>query len=246
MMSLLESIKDGVLSPKRILRAFLGQRAMLLTGLALAAICLVAAMGGEITGAKTASRGVPITFHLEAPSYVTLVIEDDRGNRVRNLLAETLLPAGDQTVSWDGYDDGNRGTRGELTRHRVPPGTYHLRGLTHDGIRMSYEMTVYNPGKPPWSTKDKSGGFLADHSRRRTCSTFLKGSKHPMARGKLAFSFAAPPGRRGTSLPGSTPKGSAFMAPMTASGAAPTWLATWGLIPRRLLRLCVRVWPARP
>jgi hypothetical protein len=92
------------------------------------------------------------------------VIEDEQGRRIRNLIAETPLPAGDHTITWDGYDDGSINDKGERTRRRVPPGTYHLRGLTHDGIRMSYEMTVYNPGKPPWTTKDRSGGWLADHS----------------------------------------------------------------------------------
>jgi len=107
---------------------------------------------------------VPIRFRLEQPARVTLVIEDERGNRVRNLVAETTFPAGDNTIYWDGYDDGERGEKGELTRRRVTPGTYAVRGLTHDGIRTIYETTVYNPGAPPWATKDRAGGWLADHS----------------------------------------------------------------------------------
>jgi hypothetical protein len=83
---------------------------------------------------------------------------------VRNLLGETFLPAGRQTVYWDGYDDGTRDESGDRLRHRVPPGDYRVRGLVHDRIRMRYEFSVYSPGTPPWKTKDGSGAWLADHS----------------------------------------------------------------------------------
>jgi hypothetical protein len=145
-------------------KGFYGPYAGLLAGLALAGAWLPAATGGSSREDGGAGLGVPIRFHLKARSRVSVVIDDERGNRVRNLLAEKLLPAGDHTVSWDGYDDGSRNGKGDLTRHRVPAGTYRLRGLTHDGVRMFYEMSAYNPGKPPWATKDRSGGWLADHS----------------------------------------------------------------------------------
>ncbi len=44
---------------------------------------------------------IPVRFSLDAASYVTLVIEDASGNRVRNLIAETKLPAGDNLFYWD-------------------------------------------------------------------------------------------------------------------------------------------------
>jgi hypothetical protein len=130
----------------------------------LAVVGFLANAREEQPESKAPSLGVPIHLRLEKPSRVTLVIDDERGNRVRNLVAETVFPAGDHTIYWDGYDDGEQGEKGELTRHRVAPGTYAVRGLTHDGIRMTYEMTVNNPSTPPWATRDRAGGWLADHS----------------------------------------------------------------------------------
>jgi sugar lactone lactonase YvrE len=108
--------------------------------------------------------GIPIHFRLDRECFVTLVDDDVEGNRVRNLIAETRLPGGESAVWWDGYDDGEWDQRHNLVRHRVPPGTYRVRGLVHDGIRMRYEFPVYSPGTPPWKTRDGSGGWLADHS----------------------------------------------------------------------------------
>lgn len=114
---------------------------------------------------KSPSRsGIPIRFRLDRESFVTLVVEDADGNRVRNLIAEARLPGGENTVWWDGYDDGEWDQRHNLVRRRVPPGTYRVRGLAHDGIRMRYEFSVDSPGTPPWKTRDGSGGWLADHS----------------------------------------------------------------------------------
>jgi len=93
----------------------------------------------------------------------TLAIEDRAGNRVRNLAGD-FDPA-DYTVEvkggarivevkWDCLDDHGR---------LVQPGSYATRGLTHRGLRASYERTFYNPGTPPWRTKDGGGAWGADH-----------------------------------------------------------------------------------
>ncbi|HEX8834931.1 MAG TPA: hypothetical protein VF719_12055, partial [Abditibacteriaceae bacterium] len=115
-----------------------------------------------MTPASIAS-GIPIRFPLDKPAYVTLVIEDATGKRVRNLVAETQFPAGDNLITWDGYDEGERNEAGDLVRRRVAPGTYRVRGLTHDGIKLVYEFTAYSGGNPPWPTKDKTGAWMADH-----------------------------------------------------------------------------------
>src|SRR5271167_1724846 len=107
--------------------------------------------------------GVPISIHLPKAAFCTVVIEDSDGNRVRNLAAETYFSSGENTLYWDGYDDGARNDKGELWRHRARAGKYVVRGLSHDGVQLLYEMTVNNPGSPPWATKDGSGGWLADH-----------------------------------------------------------------------------------
>jgi hypothetical protein len=141
--------------------------------------------------------GIPVRFTLGEPALTTLVIEDGKGNRVRNLIAETLLPAGENTVYWDGYDDGSRDDSGRLIRHRVPAGTYHVHGLTHHGIRMSYQMTVDNPGTPPWALKDGSGGWLADHSPPADVLCLPGGAEAPNGKGRASLLVCSTSGEAG-------------------------------------------------
>ncbi len=108
--------------------------------------------------------GIPVRFNLPKPSYLTLVIEDAQGQRVRNLISETRLPAGDNVVYWDGYAEGSPASGGGFVHPRAPIGQYHVRGLVHDGLHLRYEFQVYGGGNPPWLTLDGSGGWLADHS----------------------------------------------------------------------------------
>lgn len=68
----------------------------------------------ELTVAK-AHPPIPVQFTLKEPGFVTLVIEDAQGNRVRNLISETYCPAGPNTIWWNGLDDHrakNVGTTG--------------------------------------------------------------------------------------------------------------------------------------
>jgi hypothetical protein len=135
---------------------------------------LAEALGGPDAGTEEATpdpaagssgrAAIPIRFRLDQERLVTLVVEDARGNRVRNLVAEARLPGGGNTVWWDGYDDGDWDRGHNLVRRRVPAGTYRVRGLAHSSIHMRYEFPVYSPGTPPWKTKNGSGGWLADHS----------------------------------------------------------------------------------
>lgn len=103
----------------------------------------------------TAQNAVPIRFTLPADRYVTLVINDAKGNRVRNLTAETLLRKGVNVLYWDGTDD-----YGML----APPGNYTASGLHRDALHLVYRFSLYNSGQPSWLTKDHTGGWLADHS----------------------------------------------------------------------------------
>ena len=150
-------------------RTRLAKAITLATGCA-ATLCLIMPgmaappMTPERQAGATQPGAIPVRFNLESAGYVTLVIEDAAGNRVRNLIAETQLPAGENQVIWDGYDDGVRDTGGNLVRQRVAPGKYGVRGLTHGGIHLSYEFPIYSGGNPPWKTPDKSGGWMADHS----------------------------------------------------------------------------------
>ena len=122
------------------------------------------------TPESVAHAPVPVRFHLPEDGFVTLVIEDETGQRVRNLVSETPFPAGDNVVWWDATDDLGRDV--EAARHGlynipaqlVSPGRYTARGLWRKEIQPFYEFAVYGTGNPPWSTPDHTGAWLANHS----------------------------------------------------------------------------------
>jgi hypothetical protein len=134
--------------------------------------------------AKYSNPPIAIPFTLKAAGFVTLVIENQEGVRVRNLISDTWFNAGKNTAWWDGLDDLGRDV--EATRHGVyhiparlvKPGTYKVRGLVHEKIRTSYEFSVYTTGNPPWSTNDHTGGWLANHSPSQA-ALFVPASKSP-------------------------------------------------------------------
>lgn len=113
---------------------------------------------------------IAIPFSLKDAGYVTLVIEDRNGVRVRNLIAETWFNAGNDTAWWDGLDDlGRDVTAARHGVYRAPgtfvsPGEYKVRGLVRGDIKTSYEFSVYTTGITPWSTDDHLGGWLANHT----------------------------------------------------------------------------------
>jgi len=112
---------------------------------------------------------IPVSFTIDQPGYVTLVIEDAAGKRVRNLVSETYFTAGTHTAWWDGLDESGRiniwyhniyDIEGKL----VAPGSYRVRGPTRQRLDLRYEFTVYNAGTPPWYLSDRTGQWLADHT----------------------------------------------------------------------------------
>ncbi len=112
---------------------------------------------------------IPVSFTLATPGYVTLVIDDAAGHRVRNLLGETYFAAGAHTVYWDGLDESGvvRGASTwtyEVQGKLVSAGAYRVHGLVHGPLNLVYELTVNNPGTPPWETEKGDGAWLADHS----------------------------------------------------------------------------------
>ena len=113
---------------------------------------------------------IPVRFHLDEPRFVTLVIDDANGRRIRNLVSETWYPAGDNVAWWDGMNDLLRDT--DAARHgiyRVPaqlavPGEYQIHGLTRKPIDLRFEFSVYSAGDPVWATTDHRGAWLANHT----------------------------------------------------------------------------------
>jgi len=138
-------------------------------------LCMLVAASASAANAAEAGRAaeelrppVPIGFKLDKPGRVTLVVEDATGKRVRNLIADTPFEAGAHTVYWDAF------TGPDFHFHKqagslVEPGVYTVRGLVHNGLKLTYQIPVYNPGSPPWEVRDDRTGllpgrWLSDHN----------------------------------------------------------------------------------
>ncbi len=127
---------------------------------------------------------IPVRFKLPEEGFVTLVIEGTDGKRIRNLIAETKFPAGENTVWWDGTDDLLRDV--EAARHGlyhipeqfVAPGGYRVRGLWRKAVDLRYEFSIYNAGQPAWEIADKTGAWLANHSPPQS-ALFVPGDRTP-------------------------------------------------------------------
>ena len=87
---------------------------------------------------------IVIPFTLNEAGYVTLVIENEDGVRVRNLIADTWFESGKNTAWWDGQDDTGRDV--DAAKHGVytipgklvPAGRYTVRGIVHSKINTTY------------------------------------------------------------------------------------------------------------
>lgn len=141
-----------------------------------------------VVDAPPAGGLMPIRLTLDAPGYVTLVIEDDRGVRVRNLVSEQFFAAGEHVIDWDGLDEAGIPsiTMGAYDLHPnlVAPGHYQVRGLVRGPVELRYEWSAYTAGQPPWRTPDGTGGWLADHSPPSGL-VFLPGEKPRLLIGSL-------------------------------------------------------------
>lgn len=133
--------------------------------------CLISANAQEGDDAEVPEGGgIPVKFTLKEPGFVTLVVEDAQGMRVRNLISETEFPAGENQVFWDGLDDLARDTKAaafsayHVPGKVVPVGEYTIRGLVRPKIGLTYELAPYTNGKPAWFTQDKASGWLTNHS----------------------------------------------------------------------------------
>ena len=78
-----------------------------------------------------ADRRLKIAFDFAQPmdGKATIVIDDEQGRRVRNLISGTTMPAGKHRIVWDGADDNG---------NMMPPGKYQWRALSHPGVKPQY------------------------------------------------------------------------------------------------------------
>ena len=98
---------------------------------------------------------VPITFTMPADGYVTIAVEDGRGNRVKSLLGGAKFAKGAHTVRWSGLDDRNQ---------PLPAGAYRWVGIRRDAINVRWLMSFYQPNrKLPWRNQKGTGAWGVDH-----------------------------------------------------------------------------------
>ena len=155
-------LKDKVKSGRRVWLGELMAIAPMQNDAALASLILP----------KTSKEPPPIgiKFSLPKAGLVTLVIEDTKNKRVRNLVSETPFPAGENTAWWDGSDDLLRDPQAaghgvyHIPTRFVAPGKYKVRGLWRKPLKLHYEFSIYNAGKPAWRTADDTGCWLTTHS----------------------------------------------------------------------------------
>jgi hypothetical protein len=127
------------------------------------------------TGAKPPARLVAqppaysIAYESPQDGMLTLVVDDAKGRRVRNLVAREQRPQGKQEESWDLTDEAGR---------PVPPGTYRFKGITAPPLELRYETTTYpnvtlhHPENSAWLNGHAGpGGWLADHSAPMSACT---------------------------------------------------------------------------
>lgn len=171
-------IKNKVMGGKRI---WLGE---LMALRALGSEELAAALPASAERKVPKELLIPVRFTLPEDGFVTLVIEDKDGKRIRNLVSETQFPKGENVAYWDGTDDLGRDI--EAAKHGlyhipaqfVAPGEYRVRGLWRKAIHSFYEFGVYNRGNPPWSIADHTGGWLSNHCAPMAAA-FVPAAKSP-------------------------------------------------------------------
>jgi hypothetical protein len=98
--------------------------------------------------------GTPITFTLPRPATVSLIIQDDNGWVVRELVRAQRLGKGAHTVYWNGRDRSGQ---------PMPPGTYRYRVGYFDGVQATFQGSVGNSGRPVYRTADGLGSIGGTH-----------------------------------------------------------------------------------
>ena len=103
---------------------------------------------------------IQVKYTMPADGKVAVAINDEAGNRVRNLIADAPRQKGKNSENWDGLDDN-----GKL----VPPGEYTVKTISHEKLSLKWQMTPHNARDVPWWNSPSWGGqlgpgsFLSDH-----------------------------------------------------------------------------------
>jgi hypothetical protein len=114
----------------------------------------------EAADAEPALLTVP--YKMPADAELTLGLFDSQGQLLRWIVQGQFAYAGDDRQEWDGLDQWGR---------PVPAGHYRLKAAYHAPLSTDYELTVCNPGNPPWPTADDKGDWLSDEADPQAVAT---------------------------------------------------------------------------
>jgi len=134
--------------------------------------------------------GIPIHYRADRAGFVTLVLEDASGQRVKNLIFDHLVKPGDNAIAWDGT----------ATSGLVAPGRYHVRGFFHEEIVPHLQYSFYSPGTPPWPNAEGTGAWLADHTAPAAALFLPQGASWPAQTGGPAMLLGAEAAEAGSAL----------------------------------------------
>jgi hypothetical protein len=124
------------------------------------ALCLLTS--AAIFWSRGEARALGIAYPMPADGEVTLGLYTRDGALLRWLVQDDFRHAGETRAPWDGLDQWG---------HRVPPGDYVLRGIYHAPLSADYQLTVANPGTPPWPTGNGRGDWLSDEGNPQAVVT---------------------------------------------------------------------------
>jgi hypothetical protein len=105
---------------------------------------------------------IPVKYELPTDGDVTIAIDNEKGERVRNLFGQYPRKKGLNTDVWDGLDD--KGTP-------VPPGKYSVTIVDHQPVKIKVINSVYNAAVPPWITEGPRKLWGANHGHPTTVAT---------------------------------------------------------------------------
>ena len=103
-----------------------------------------------------------VPYNLPKDGQTSLGLFDGAGRLVRWLLMSEFRRAGANAETWDGLDNFGK---------PLPAGDYEIRGLYHPPLKLDYQMSASNCGRPPWPTVDGKGDWLSDESNPQAAAT---------------------------------------------------------------------------
>ncbi|AWI09330.1 FlgD immunoglobulin-like domain containing protein [Ereboglobus luteus] len=142
---------------------------------------LAALLNLDTAGSIAINYTIP-AIAADAPAReVTIAIDNARGERVRNLIAQYPRTGEKITDYWDGLDDAGK---------PVAPGSYTAVIADHAPVKLELLTTVYNAGTPPWLTLERNVTWGSDHGSATSIATHGK---------RVVAGFSMPEAGRGMS-----------------------------------------------